>query len=726
MAEDQLGQRKDTARTPWTKIFSTFKVALDIKKLLLAAAGIVVMAFGWYVLSWIFFSLGGTTPPQWKDYEPQKGADAKAKEEGWQAFKSARVRWNLRYQLAGPADNHRVDALDFLLDSSLEEFEAYEYIRSHMSFDSAPVSIKSEGGVAFLVIDSSKFAIGPLKAEDKLDTLTGRPYLVRDLRVVDEKLQTISVGGAVLKLEKADAVPQFVALLADAKTLAQIEAEIGSKTPETQKVWRRALDVYLKTSEAGKLAYKPHGRLRVLPWFENRGPNPYLLVTGSLKHPEAEAKRGALVGWLVSDQAPVLLEPLYKFLSPVAYLFAPNAGFWNRLYLFLIIVWTIFTWSFFGAAICRMAAVQLARNEKVGLREALAFARQRCRSYFFAPILPLLFIGLLTFFLIIFGILIGHTYFFGDIFLVPLFWPLVIVFGLIMAVVVVGLVGYPLMNPTISTEGTDSFDALSRSYSYVYQAPWQYIWYSFLAILYGAVLVFFVGFMGSLMVYLGKWGLAQAPWLASSDPARDREPQYLFVWSPTSFGWRNLLIGDSPHAVATEAVSPGGVPFVEYKMSDDYMKNMSIPNYIGAFFVSIWVYLFFLLILGFGYSYFWTASSLIYLLMRRHVDDTDLDEVYLEEEEGPEAFTQDMTTPAPTPPAPAPATTGLTMVDAPTLRADTGVPPPSTPAATVSPLAPPPTSSAKVTQLAPPPGESPNPDGHSEGPPPETPPPAAP
>ena len=39
--------------------------------------------------------------------------------------------------------------------------------------------------------------------------------------------------------------------------------------------------------------------------------------------------------------------------------------------------------------------------------------------------------------------------------------------------------------------------------------------------------------------------------------------------------------------------------------------------------------------IGFGYSYFWTAATIIYFLMRQKVDDTDLDEVYLEEDHGP-------------------------------------------------------------------------------------------
>ena len=57
----------------------------------------------------------------------------------------------------------------------------------------------------------------------------------------------------------------------------------------------------------------------------------------------------------------------------------------------------------------------------------------------------------------------------------------------------------------------------------------------------GGAVVFFVGFMGSLTVYLGKWGVSQTPGATYFN----RDPGFLFVWSPTSFGWRDLLLADT-------------------------------------------------------------------------------------------------------------------------------------------------------------------------------------
>ena len=49
--------------------------------------------------------------------------------------------------------------------------------------------------------------------------------------------------------------------------------------------------------------------------------------------------------------------------------------------------------------------------------------------------------------------------------------------------------------------------------------------------------------------------------------------------------------------------------------------------------MAFWLWALFLLMLGFGYSYFWSASTIIYMLMRRNVDAAEMDEVYLEEDE---------------------------------------------------------------------------------------------
>ena len=103
------------------------------------------------------------------------------------------------------------------------------------------------------------------------------------------------------------------------------------------------------------------------------------------------------------------------------------------------------------------------------------------------------------------------------------------------------------------------------------------------------------------------------------------------MYAPTSFGWRDLLL-----AGGNEVVTASGAPV--------HPDDWSWYNKAGAVMVAFWLYLVFLMVVGFGYSYFWSASTIIYLLMRRKVDDTEMDEVYVEEDEGEEAYSMPITT----------------------------------------------------------------------------------
>lgn len=515
MAEEKVELRDVNFRQllPWTELFRGFQVALDPKKLLLAAAGICVMAFGWWLLATIFYS--SRSEPQPSDY--------------------------------------------LLADYKRSEDTSDEQAQQN------------------------------LEAAYKED--------LRKWQLLDEAARPASQG-------------------------------------------------------------EPGGKLNTWPWDENRGPNPYLLVMGWMTGKGEQDVQP-------QKQFLVLVEPLVKFLLPVIYLLRPEAGPLNNLYFFLVLTWTLATWGLFGGAITRMAAVQLARKEKISVKEALHFAWARYVSYFSAPLFPMLFVLGILVLLNIFGAF--HMIpVFGDIVVDGLGYWLVLLASIVMGVILAGLVGWPLMYATISAEGSDSFDALSRSYSYVFQCPWHYLWNAAVAITYGMALVFFVGFMGSFMVYLGKWGMSQTPGIKRAD----REPHYLFVYAPTSYHWRELLLQGSP------AVDENGQldsdryhAYVHGEDKDDvHVGGLQWYNQVGAYLVSLWVGLMFLMIIGFGYSYFWCASTIIYLLMRRQVDDTELDEVYLEEDEAEDAYSSSTASAA------SASAQTLTMVEPPKLRTPPAAP----------------------------------------------------
>src|SRR5690606_18437347 len=71
--------------------------------------------------------------------------------------------------------------------------------------------------------------------------------------------------------------------------------------------------------------------------------------------------------------------------------------------------------------------------------------------------------------------------------------PLALLGGFVMALLVIGaLGGGSLLWPTIAVEGSDGFDAMSRSYSYVYSRPWRAAFLAAVAIVYGAICYLFV------------------------------------------------------------------------------------------------------------------------------------------------------------------------------------------------------------------------------------------
>jgi hypothetical protein len=65
--------------------------------------------------------------------------------------------------------------------------------------------------------------------------------------------------------------------------------------------------------------------------------------------------------------------------------------------------------------------------------------------------------------------------------------PLLIAFSFMIAFIVVGMVSFPLMPVTIAAEGSDSYDAISRAFSYLYQRPLLYAWWQGVSVIISAL-----------------------------------------------------------------------------------------------------------------------------------------------------------------------------------------------------------------------------------------------
>src|SRR5271168_2691180 len=91
MADEKPELRDFTFRHlfPWTELFRSFQIAFDPKKLLLAGAGILSMAVGWWVLAALFAP--SPKAPTW---------DA-GKYPTWNSYKEDLEAWNIRHAAAG-------------------------------------------------------------------------------------------------------------------------------------------------------------------------------------------------------------------------------------------------------------------------------------------------------------------------------------------------------------------------------------------------------------------------------------------------------------------------------------------------------------------------------------------------------------------------------------------------------------------------------------------------
>jgi hypothetical protein len=274
------------------------------------------------------------------------------------------------------------------------------------------------------------------------------------------------------------------------------------------------------------------------------------------------------------------LGPWQQLRAPFRQLFDGDLGITGLAFLVCCCLWASAVWALFGGAITRRAALDLGREENVGLQASLRYAAGKWSSYFAAPLLPLIGLFICACPIFVLGLLMRFDI--GLLF-AGVLWPLALLASLVMALLLLALLfGWPLMWPTISTEGTDSFDALSRSWSYVYHRPLHYLFY--------AAVVTVLGGLGWLLVaYFADWVAYLPAWAAS--------------WTT------------------------GGE-----RMDDIFGAGESLGTMgrWGANLIYFWNGCVRLSALGFVYSYFWTASTAIYFLLRRDDDGTDLDDVYLE------------------------------------------------------------------------------------------------
>jgi hypothetical protein len=268
-----------------------------------------------------------------------------------------------------------------------------------------------------------------------------------------------------------------------------------------------------------------------------------------------------------------LTAPVRVVTAPFRALFGPRTGASAFAHAALAALWATAVWGLVGGAVARIAVVALARGERVGMRSALRFTAGKAGPLVGAPLVPVLGVVVIAAPIALFGLLYripgaaGATAA-GALAFLPLLG------GLVLTLIVIGLAaGWPLMHASIAAEAEDAFDAVSRSYAYVHQRPWNYAAYAALTLAAGGVGLVFVELFASLVVTLTLWALG--------------------------FGGPSGIVGDF-FINATEGAT---------------LASAAAAH-------GFWLGAVGLLVQAWAYSYFWTAATAVYLLLRRDVDGT--------------------------------------------------------------------------------------------------------
>lgn len=285
---------------------------------------------------------------------------------------------------------------------------------------------------------------------------------------------------------------------------------------------------------------------------------------------------------------PAVISLFQQLPSPVLELLTLLATPWNPLATtaeflgsFVRVLWFLLVWSIFATAIVRHVALRLVDEELPGFRAALGFGSHKWLASFNSALF--VFIGLFALALPGAGLGLLMRFDWG-LAVAGVIWPLVLLGAIVLAILAIGLAaGWPLMVSAVGIERGDSFQAISTGFSYLYQRPIHFAFYSIIACLLAVLAFFSAGLFADTTLNLALLA--------------------------TSFGMGHERTSEVIAAVGRGGTDPRwGIQALQFW--GDGLRTM---------------------LAAFGWGYFWAIAPAIYLLLRQDVDATELDEIVLEE-----------------------------------------------------------------------------------------------
>ncbi len=274
---------------------------------------------------------------------------------------------------------------------------------------------------------------------------------------------------------------------------------------------------------------------------------------------------------------------------PVVRIATSQARGWVGLFYLIGLLWTLFCSAFFGLAIGRMAAMQFTRDDRLGLRDGLAFARATFAAHLGAVGLALAFAVICAIPMLLLGLLMwgGHL---GVAIASIGWWVGMLCLGFASISLVLLALGYPLFWGAICCDGSDAYDAISRALAYLKQRSLNYLGY-----------VLFVGFLG-MIGWFGVFVISEAAiqlgrWSASCTAGNDRIREIVQTLDGAATDSSTLWFGSQVIGLC-----------------DKFIRTMAA---------------------GYSFAFVVCGSVGVYLLLRRDIDGVELDEIEVDSDNDP-------------------------------------------------------------------------------------------
>ena len=260
-----------------------------------------------------------------------------------------------------------------------------------------------------------------------------------------------------------------------------------------------------------------------------------------------------------------------------------NGGFhvFISLYGFLL----IYVLSIGGGAIARMQATQHSRSQRLSVNDAVDFSITRWRALLTTFFGPSMFVATLTVLLMVMGLVLFNIPWFN--LLGGLFYGISLLLGLLIALIAIGFtVSFPLFIPAVVIEDCGGGEAVQRSFSYLLSKTLR-----------------FVGYVGLLIIAM-VFGYLVVRLVANL--TLDLTANIMETWT-----FNMSLHGAG--SLQEEAIPAIGIAWYEST---------------SGWLIGLWETIVHDLMIGWIFSGFFSASTMVYLLMRYSCDGQDTRDIW--------------------------------------------------------------------------------------------------